>query len=203
MKIKKMELGSYQTNCYIVSNDINHCFVVDPGDNGKKVTNYIRENELILDAVLLTHGHFDHIGAVDYLFDQFKCKVYCHEDTIELLHNEKLNLSTFQTPFTIKAIVEATNSKMNICGFDIAWLHLPGHCPGSSMIHLPLENVIFSGDVLFNGSIGRYDFPGSSNFETKQTLETIKGYQFDAVVYPGHGSSTTIFQEQQTNPYLQ
>ena len=91
---------------------------------------------------------------------------------------------------------------MKVGNFEINWLHLPGHCPGSSMIYLPKESVIFSGDVLFNGSIGRFDFPNSSKHDTSMSLSKIKEYNFDAVVYPGHGPATSLKQEQASNPYL-
>lgn len=202
MKIKTLLLGNMQTNCYVVSDDEHHCFIVDPGDNGKKVINYLNDNELILDAILLTHGHFDHIGAVDYIYERYHCPIYIHQEDIALLRDTKANLSVFETPFIVNAPVLASNENMKIGNFEVNWLHLPGHCPGSSMIHLPKENVIFSGDVLFNGSIGRFDFPNSSKYDTKESLSKIKNYDFDAVVYPGHGSATSLKQEQVSNPYL-
>lgn len=202
MKIKTLLLGNMQTNCYVVSDDEHHCFIVDPGDNGKKVINYLNDNELILDAILLTHGHFDHIGAVDYIYERYHCPIYIHQEDIALLRDTKANLSVFETPFIVNAPVLASNENMKIGNFEVNWLHLPGHCPGSSMIHLPKENVIFSGDVLFNGSIGRFDFPNSSKYDTMESLSKIKKYDLDAIVYPGHGSATSLKQEQVSNPYL-
>lgn len=202
MKVKTLLLGNMQTNCYVVNDDNKHCFVVDPGANGKKVVNYLNENELILDAILLTHGHFDHIGAIDYLYERYHCPIYIHQEDMLLLHDPKANLSIFEKPFVVKAPVIKSEENMKIGTFDIKWLHLPGHCPGSSMIYLPKENVIFAGDVLFKGSIGRFDFPNSSKHDTNKSLEKIKEYNFDALVYPGHGSCTTLKEEQLSNPYL-
>ena len=202
MKVKTLLLGNMQKNCYIVSDDDHHCFIVDPGDNGKKVIKFLNDNELILDAILLTHGHFDHIGAVDYIYEHCHCPIYIHQEDITLLHDAKANLSIFEVPFVVNAPVIASNEKMKIGNFEINWLHLPGHCPGSSMIYLPKESVIFSGDVLFNGSIGRFDFPNSSKHDTSTSLNKIKEYDFDAIVYPGHGPATSLKQEQASNPYL-
>ncbi|HIX80693.1 MAG TPA: MBL fold metallo-hydrolase [Candidatus Erysipelatoclostridium merdavium] len=203
MKIKTFVLGVMQTNCYIVSNDENHCMIIDPGAQGKKVAKYLEENELVLDAILLTHGHFDHIGAVDYLYDKYHCPIYIHHEDIEMLTNPRLNLSYLEKPFSLSAPVTPASEHMEISGFKICWFHLPGHCPGASMIYLEDENVIFSGDVLFNGSIGRFDFPNSSKYDTLTSIEKIKTFNFDATLYPGHGPSSTLKSELLSNPYLQ
>lgn len=203
MKIKTFVLGVMQTNCYIVSNDENHCMIIDPGAQGKKVAKYLEENELVLDAILLTYGHFDHIGAVDYLYDKYHCPIYIHHEDIEMLTNSRLNLSYLEKQFSLSAPVTPASEHMEISGFKICWFHLPGHCPGASMIYLEDENVIFSGDVLFNGSIGRFDFPNSSKYDTLTSIEKIKTFNFDATLYPGHGPSSTLKSELLSNPYLQ
>lgn len=203
MKIKTFVLGVMQTNCYIVSDDKNYCLVIDPGAQGKKVANYLEENKLVLDAILLTHGHFDHIGAVDYLYEKYHCPIYIHHEDIEMLSNTRLNLSYLEKPISLSALVIAASEHMNILDFKIHWFHLPGHCPGASMIYFEDENVIFSGDVLFNGSIGRFDFPNSSKYDTLTSIEKIKTFDFDATLYPGHGPISTLKNELISNPYLQ
>lgn len=201
--IKKLVLGSLQTNCYVVSNDeTKECFIIDPGTNGQKIMKYLNDNELQLKAVLLTHAHFDHMGALDYLSDRTDCEIYAHEYSFDLLTDTGLNLSDMVCPFVIKSEVKPAPEQFELCGYNIVWMLLEGHCSGSSMIYLPDENVIFSGDVLFAGSIGRFDFPTSSNMKTKESLLKIKSLEFDATVYPGHGEETTILNEQQNNPYL-
>lgn len=200
--IKRLILGTMQTNCYIVSNDKNQCFIIDPGANGQKVSKYIEQNEFVVEAILLTHGHFDHIGAVDYLYEKYRCPIYTHKETLELLKNSHLNLSYFEEPFVINAPVISVETSLELCGYHIQWLLLEGHCQGSSMIYLPEENVLFSGDVLFAGSIGRFDFPTSSHLETKKTLQKIKSLGFDAKLLPGHGESSSLKYELTHNPYL-
>lgn len=202
MKIKTLLLGNMQTNGYVVSDENHHCLIIDPGANGKKVVHYLTENELVPEAVLLTHGHFDHIGAVDYLYEHYHCPIYLHQDDLEMLDNPQLNLSVYENPFTVKAPVQSSHEEMKFWDFDVQWLHLPGHCPGSSMIYLKDENIIFSGDVLFKGSIGRFDFPNSSKYETIESINKIKEYDFDAVIYPGHGPNSTLSEERLNNPYL-
>lgn len=200
--IKKLILGSMQTNCYVLSNESKECLVIDPGAQGQKVSRYLLENELTLKAILLTHGHFDHIGAVDYLYDKYQCPIYTHRESMELLHDARLNLSTYEQPFTIHAPVLEASEHMTIAGFEIQWFLLEGHCQGSSMIYVESENLLFSGDVLFAGSIGRFDFPTSSTQQTKKSLEFIKNLTFDARLLPGHGEESTLRYEQENNYYL-
>lgn len=200
--IKKLILGTMLCNCYVVYNENKECLVIDPGANGQKVAKYIEENELKLIAILLTHGHFDHIGAVDYLYQRYQCDIYAHQDSFELLKDPKLNLSFYDRDFIIKSPVLKCSEKMNLAGQNIEWLLLEGHCQGSSMIYMPSENAIFSGDVLFAGSIGRFDFPTSSHLQTKESLEKIKALEYDARLLPGHGEESTLSYEQLYNPYL-
>lgn len=202
MKLKTLILGSYQTNCYVIQDDNKHCVIIDPGSIGKKVVNYLQDNELIVDAICLTHGHHDHIGAVDYVYNQYPCPIYCHHETKELLKDPSINLSCHMNDFVVKAPTIDAPAMFEIGSFHIEWMFLPGHCPGSSMIRFIDQDIIFSGDVLFQGSIGRFDFPGSSKYDTMTTLQTIKELDYDAIVYPGHGPSTTIKEEQDNNPYL-
>ena len=175
---------------------------VDPGANGQKVAKFIDENELFLKAILLTHGHFDHVGAVDYLYSKYKCSIYTHKESIELMRDAQLNLSFYEKSFTVDSPIQEAHDKMVLAGYEIRWLLLEGHCQGSSMIYIPSENALMSGDVLFAGSIGRYDFPTSSHLQTKKSLEQIKEFTFDARLLPGHGEESTLKYEQQNNPYL-
>jgi hydroxyacylglutathione hydrolase len=200
--LKKMVLGVMQVNCYIVYNENNDCLIIDPGAQGRKIAQFIEENNLNVRGILLTHGHFDHIGAIDYLYPLFHCPIYTHQETIELLHDSRLNLSEHDIPLVIDKPITPVQKVMDIAGFHIQWLLLEGHCQGSSMIYFPNENLLFSGDVLFKGSIGRYDFLSSSHFLTKQSLKTIQSFDFDARLLPGHGDESTLSQEKQNNPFL-
>ena len=125
MKLKKLILGTMQTNCYVLIQDNQECLLVDPGAQGQKVTQYLDENELVLKGILLTHGHFDHIGAVDYLYEKYHCPVYTHEYTCDLLEDSYLNLSeNFGQPFVMKTPVSTDVNQLNIAGFHIQWLLL-------------------------------------------------------------------------------
>ena len=153
-------------------------------------------------AILLTHGHFDHIGAVDYLYEHYHCPIYTHQESMALLSNPQLNLSFYEKSFIVKSQVSASSPIMHIANYEIHWFLLEGHCQGSSMIYIKDENAMFSGDVLFAGSIGRFDFPTSSHLQTKQSMIKIKEMDFDARLLPGHGEESTLYYEQQNNPYL-
>jgi len=200
--IKKLIVGSMQTNCYVLYNEQHECVVIDPGSQGQKIAKYIEENELRLQAILLTHGHFDHIGAVDYLYQKYQCPIMTHQETLELLNQSKLNLSYFEEPFVIQSPIQTVDGQFQVGSFQFVWILLEGHCQGSSMIYYPKEDVIFSGDVLFKGSIGRFDFPTSSHYETKRSMEKIKNFQIDARILPGHGEETLLSYEKKHNPYL-
>ena len=201
--LKRFIVSSFQTNCYLMTNDNHQAFIVDPGDNGKKIHKYLVDNEIDLTAILITHGHIDHVGAVDYLYNIYKCPVITHEESIELMKNPKLNLSSyFQGDVIVNAPLIKADTFFEVNGYKIEWMFLPGHCQGSSMIRVVDENIIFSGDVLFKGSIGRFDFPSSSHFDTKQSLNYINNLEYDAIIYPGHGESTSLLEEKNTNPYL-
>ncbi len=200
--IKKLIVGSLQTNCYVISNDNKECVIVDPGAQGQKINKYITENELTPLAILITHGHFDHMGATDYLVNKFNIPVYTHESTKELLYDSSLNLSFYESPFVLNSDVKAVDDEFEIGNFEFKWILLEGHCQGSSMIHCLNENTIFSGDVLFKESIGRFDFPTSSRSQTRLTLEFIKSMEFDGRILPGHGDETTLHHEKMYNYYL-
>lgn len=201
--IKKLILGEMQTNCYIVYNEQKECFVIDPGANGQKVARFLNEQELEVQAILLTHGHFDHIGAIDYLYERYHCPIYARQESMEVIMDPQVNLSAlFQTPFIPRSPLTPTENTLHIAHMTIQWLLLEGHCHGSSMIYVPEENALFSGDVLFAGSIGRYDFPTSSHHTTKESLQKIKALHFDARLLPGHGEESTLLYEQKNNPFL-
>ena len=201
--IKKLILGTMQTNCYVVYNDLHECFIVDPGAQGQKIKRFLTENELDLKAILLTHGHFDHIGAVDYLYEQYHCPIYTKKESFEIIANPQYNLSAMMCEaFTLKSPIIEAEDTIQIAHMTVQWLLLEGHCYGSSMIYIPEENALLSGDVLFAGSIGRYDFPTSSHLTTKESLKKIKSLQFDARLLPGHGEESTLKYEQQHNPFL-
>lgn len=201
LKIKKFVLGMMQTNCYLIE-DGNNSMLVDPGDDYEVIINYLNTNNLRIAAILLTHGHFDHIGAVEDLVEVYNCPVYLHKNDISTFYDDSLNLSNYYTPLKIITKVNEVEDSIFINDYSIKFVNLPGHTPGSCFIIFDDYNIIFSGDVLFKGSIGRYDFPNSSVKQTQDTIARIKNIDIDYMIYPGHGDSTSLFFEKNNNIYL-
>ncbi len=202
LKIKKFVLGKMSTNCYLIEND-NHSIIIDPGDQANQLIDYLIQNNLKLEAILLTHAHFDHIGAIDQLVEKYNCSVYVHQNDYNMIYDDYLNLSNYYNALKIKSKVNAINDYIDIDHFHFEFVNLPGHTAGSCFIFLKKYHIIFSGDVLFKNSIGRFDFPTSSSSDTRKSMVKIQKIDEDYKIYPGHGESTTLFQEKQSNPYLQ
>ena len=192
MKIITIPLGSYQTNCYILAQG-DRCLVIDPGEEADKVLGLLEKQGLTLEAILLTHGHFDHVGAVKTLAAETDCRVYlCQEELA--LPGAMTAGPLFYTDFYKEG------DRLTLAGLSFEVLHTPGHTPGS--VCLRFDEHLFSGDTLFAGSCGRTDFPGSSPRDMVCSLSRLAKLEDHLRVYPGHGSSTTIGEEKRYNPYL-
>lgn len=205
MKIKTMPLGALGTNCYIIYKD-NEALIIDPGDEASKVINFIEENDLKPMAILLTHAHFDHIGAVDEVRNFFEIDVYLHENEAEWLEEPHFNGSALyprQEVKTTKPDHYLKPGNMTLGGFSFEIRHTPGHSPGSVSFLFHEEQVIFSGDVLFRQGVGRTDLLQGNAAQLANSIQR-KLYTLDDqfIVFPGHGISTTIGEEKRSNPYV-
>ncbi len=193
LKIHCLSLGAYQTNTYIIHEETSKtCAVIDPGYQASTIADKISELGLELEAILLTHGHFDHVGAVKDLAADTDCRVFlCIDDT------------RLPPMFTAGKLyytdTYAEGSILSLAGLYIQVLHTPGHTPGS--VCLICENDLFSGDTLFAGSCGRTDIGGDWN-EIQKSLLRLAKLDADYIVYPGHGESTTLAMEKKYNPYM-
>lgn len=201
MRIDVIPVGHMQANCYIVSSEkTRNAILIDPGDEPGAIKDFLAKNKLAPKLIAHTHGHIDHIQADN----EFNLPVYVHTLDAELLKNPDKNLSRFfNSPFKVKLDIMTVEDKENITLDDLKFqvLHTPGHTPGG--ICLITDKVVFTGDTLFAGSIGRTDFPGASE---KQLLQSIQDKLLplpdDTVVYPGHGPESTIGREKKMNPFL-
>ena len=191
MNIQKLTLGLYQTNIYILSNDT-EAVVIDPGYEPDIILDALEGKEL--KAILLTHGHFDHVGAVKELVAETGCKVYIHAADLSL----PPMITAGQLYYTHTYAEGDTVSPIE--GAELHVLHTPGHTPGS--VCLLLGDQMFSGDTLFEGSCGRMDLPGGDQLQMHQSLNRLVSLQADYHIHPGHGGSTTLAAEKRYNPYM-
>jgi len=210
MKIDRLILGAYETNCYILreSAAAEDCLIVDPGLGAAQLINFLNEHKLNPAAVVLTHGHIDHIAGVAALRAEFAdTKVYIHKLDANMLTEAKHNLSTlagvqFSTA-PADLLVEA-GDVIEQAGIKLQVLHTPGHTPGGICLYSKDEGIVFTDDTLFAESIGRTDFPNGS---MSQLLNSIREKLFtlpdETKVYPGHGPITTIAQEKAHNQFFQ
>ncbi len=192
MHIKTQPMGPYQTNCYIISVD-GKDFIIDPGVGA---TQWVKDNVTNPIAILNTHGHFDHVWSNQEVKEALNIPIFCPKGDAMFLEEDPFSQGT--PPSHPDHLIDG-NQKITIQGVTFEYMHFPGHTPGNSMIRY--ENHIFSGDFIFQNSIGRYDFPFSNPEDMKQSLKAFLALDFDATLYPGHGARTSIKQEQQNTPF--
>lgn len=206
MKIERHMLGFIKTNAYIgINEELKEAFVVDPGtDEGRFVDHFEREG-LTLKGILLTHGHFDHIGGVEALVAKYGCPVYALEEERELLATPSINLSTtIRRPMSVTDIVALQDGQtLEVAGIQIQVLATPGHTVGGVCYYVEERGVVFAGDTLFLESVGRSDFPGGSASTLVRSIrEKLFVLPEDTIVYPGHMDETTIEHEKKCNPFV-
>ncbi|UUZ83415.1 MBL fold metallo-hydrolase [Paenibacillus sp. P26] len=206
LKVEIFSLGPLQTNAYLISRPgENKGIVIDPGMNPKPPLKRVEDMEI--EAILLTHAHFDHIGGVDELRKLKGCPVYLHDAEAEWLTNPKYNGSARWPELGAPIVTEPAEyaldqgQELKLLGLVFKVFHTPGHSPGS--VSFLYGNQLFSGDVLFRLSVGRTDLPGG---DQQDLLDSIHDKLFeppdDTIVYPGHGAKTTIGYERENNPYV-
>ena len=203
MKVSYFSVGTLGTNCYIVS-DNGRAAIIDPGGDAQRILNAVKCNNLTVDHILLTHAHFDHIMAVDELCEATGAPVYVGAGDAPMLYDANFNLSAMVYP---EQMVERTADRLLFEGdvvrvgdTSLTVMETPGHTRGS--ICLVGENVLFTGDTLFDGSIGRTDLPGGDMSVLRRSLERLAALEGDYTVYAGHGEETTLSFQKKANPYL-
>ncbi len=208
--IRTVTVGMLQEQTYFVIDEkTRHCFVIDPGDEPQKILRILESEQLVVEKILLTHGHYDHIGAAKQIKDKFGCDIMIHKEGKRSLEDPLWNLSSKmgRTPITLQADIFLEDGDIIVMEankeIELKVIFVPGHSADGVAYYYEKEKALLAGDILFNGSVGRADNIGG---DMNQLLYGIKTRLFilpeDTYVYPGHGMPTTIKKEKNTNPFF-
>ena len=202
--MEKIVNGSFQQNAYVIWNNT-HSFIIDPGGAADRIIDIIKSNNLTPYAILNTHAHFDHIGAISRLIQFGEYPLYIHRDDIPLLNSANKYTRAFGIPKIDIPIVDNILDQsivIEFSGYQVEALHTPGHTPGG--ISYLIDGHLFTGDTLFSGSIGRTDLPGGNLKVLLNSIHiNLMCLEESTIVHSGHGCDTTIGIEKKTNPRLQ
>ncbi|WMJ22390.1 MBL fold metallo-hydrolase [Paludicola sp. MB14-C6] len=205
MKIHQLAVGELGTNCYIVATQKNNAMVIDAGGNAKGILQFLKENNLTLKLLLLTHAHYDHMGAVYELQQQTGAKVVLYKDEQEILLDPTKNVAIHFIEMNEFKPVQADvllqdGDSVVLDEVTLQVIHTPGHTKGSCVYYT--DGVMFSGDTLFQQSIGRTDLYSGNMNDMKASLKKLINLTEDYTVLPGHGNKTSLRYEKTTNPYM-
>lgn len=196
MDIIRTPQGLYKTNCYILKEN-GYALIIDPGFHGQRIMKELQD--VVPVGIVLTHGHADHICAVDTLVETYQIPVYMHAKDEELLLVKRRMPSGYKERFT-SPYIAVEEGPLQIGPFSLDVWEVPGHSAGS--VFVGYKHILFTGDTLFKGTVGKVNTYNGDPVAMKDTLKRIKSFNPSYVVYPGHGSSTTLEYELATNPYL-
>jgi len=206
MDVRAFTVGPVAENCFIARvEDSDRAIVIDPGDEPERLLGAIDELGVDIDAILITHCHFDHVGAVSPLAKATGAPVYCPEIEVPVLADIMSFTFPGAGPYESYDAEEtvAGGEKLELAGLEIDVLFTPGHSPGHVTYSIPDHEAVFSGDVLFNGSVGRVDLPGGDWPTLLESIRTlVDSHPPETTVYPGHMRVTTLGAERAANPFL-
>jgi glyoxylase-like metal-dependent hydrolase (beta-lactamase superfamily II) len=205
MDVRMFTVGPLQENCYLVRREgSDRCLLIDPGDEADKLQSAMAQLGVEPEAILLTHTHFDHIGAVAPLARATGAPVYCPREELAVMKNPEEFFGAMFGPVEGWEAEHALDGgqRLQLAGFDVDVLATPGHSPGH--VTFVIDGALFSGDVLFQGSIGRTDLPGADHATLIASIaDLLERFDDETAVHPGHMGLTTLGRERATNPYLQ
>ncbi len=205
MKVLRIPAGIYAANCYVVySENTKNGIIIDPGGDSEDILKIVEDKNININYIILTHGHGDHIGGVMDLINELKVPLLIHEDDEDMILDAKMNLSNIMPVGSIELKPDKLLNDGDIIKFgelEAEIIHTPGHTKGG--ICIKIEDNLITGDTLFQGSIGRTDLIGGDYGTIISSIkERLLGFPNDTVVWPGHGSETTIGIEKESNPFL-
>ena len=201
-----IQVGSFEVNCSLLENE-GKALIIDPGQEADRIIAALENKGWEPEAILLTHGHFDHINGIPGLLERFPdLPVYVSEEDAEVMSHPMNSLPTEYFPVTVPAKnlkTDLLNSSLLTLNSSLTVISTPGHTPGGVCYFFPQEKLLLSGDTLFAGSIGRTDLPGGNMATLMRSLDSLRALPEDTLVIPGHGMTTTIGRELASNPFLQ
>ena len=207
MDVRSFTVGPVAENCYLLRRDgSDRALIVDPGDEADRIMATVRELEVTVEAILITHCHFDHVGAVAPVAKQTGAPVYCPQIEVPVLADimswvPSPSLGPYESYEADETV--SGGETLELAGMEIDVIFTPGHSPGHVTYSIRDEEALFSGDVLFKGSVGRVDLPGGDWETLLESIRTlVDGHSAQSTVYPGHMDLTTLGAERATNPFL-
>ena len=208
MILETLTVGPFQENCYVIGDEASGTgAVVDPGDEATRIALAVEQTGLEIAQILITHAHIDHVGAVAALVDEYSCPVLMHAEAEPMLNQlptqaMMMGLRFGKVPAVDRHVID--REVLEVGGLGLESLYTPGHAPGHLALYVESESVVFSGDALFAGSVGRTDlFGGDMEVLMRSLRERLLALPDETRVYPGHGPQTTIGDERRYNPFLQ
>jgi glyoxylase-like metal-dependent hydrolase (beta-lactamase superfamily II) len=208
VQVRQLPLGPLQTNCYLVGcENTSQAAVIDPSWNGRSIVAMAENDGWDITHILLTHSHFDHVGGLGEIKEETQAPIYIHPEAIDTLRNAAMSAGFFgvripSPPGPDELLID--NQIIEVGELKLEVLYTPGHAPGHVCFYISEYNLVFDGDVLFQGSIGRSDLPGGDFKRLMKSInERLITLPDETKVFPGHGPSTTIANERSTNPFLQ
>lgn len=205
MNVETISVGEFQANCFAVWNTANQAIIIDPGADARLITSFLDDNNLDVASYMLTHGHVDHISAIAELYKSRPAPIGIHPEDLEWAFLPANEFAPFYSaPQRPPAIARklTDHQLFNDGGIEYEIIHTPGHSPGSVCLYFQKHHVLFTGDTLFAGSIGRTDLPGGSMKLMNQSLKMLAKMPGETKVYTGHGPSTTMASEKKNNFYM-
>ena len=205
VKVGCLKVGFNRTNCYIFfDEDTKEAVIVDPGENADFIQEQVSEIGVTPLAILLTHAHYDHIGAVTAIKEAYNIPIYVHEEDVPMLSDRMKNLGNVVVNLSEDDVILKGGEELDIAGIKIKVFHTPGHTRGCVCYYLEEEGILFSGDTMFRYSWGRTDFPGGSEREIMDSIRSkLLPLPEETVVFPGHEGATRISDERRVHGYKQ